>query len=400
MRSTPIFKILSAAVLAAVVVLLGVQTYRYFHRPLSMSAAYTSQVSDSISVTGWVARQETALPEVSGTLLRQVQEGEKVHAGQTVAVSYASKSALETVKELEDAELKLQQLQFARSSFLDSDAALRVDSDVSDSILGLRTVVAGGDYSVAAEAMAGVKTAVLKRSYSYESLDQIDAEIESTRSSISSLQDRLSGATAVQTAAAGYFSGSTDGCEGTLTLAFLEGVTPSQLNGLSASAAVKSAGKIITSSTWYYAAVLPAAEAEGLEVGQEVTLRLSKGLKQDAPAHVQSISNQEDGQVACTRYISQVTLLRRQQAEIILREYSGIRIPTAALRMDESGQLGVYCQIGAYVYLKPVDLSYKGSGFCLVQRAEGASGERALRQGDLVISTAQQLTDGMILPDS
>lgn len=220
MRSTPIFKILSAAVLAAVVVLLGVQTYRYFHRPLSVSAAYTSQVSDSISVTGWVVRQETALPEVSGTLLRQVQEGEKVHAGQTVAVSYASKSALETVKELEDAELKLQQLQFARSSFLDSDAALRVDSDVSDSILGLRTVVAGGDYSVAAEAMAGVKTAVLKRSYSYESLDQIDAEIESTRSSISSLQDRLSGATAVQTAAAGYFSGSTDGCEGTLTPAF------------------------------------------------------------------------------------------------------------------------------------------------------------------------------------
>ena len=397
MRSTPIFKILSAAVLAAVVVLLGVQTYRYFHRPLSVSAAYTSQVSDSISVTGWVVRQETALPEASGTLLRQVREGEKVHAGQTVAVSYASKSALETVKELEDAELKLQQLQFARSSFLDSDAALRVDSDVSDSILGLRTVVAGGDYSVAAEAMAGVKTAVLKRSYSYESLDQIDAEIESTRSSISSLQDRLSGATAVQTAAAGYFSGSTDGCEGTLTPAFLEGVTPSQLNGLSASAAVKSAGKIITSSTWYYAAVLPAAEAEELEVGQEVTLRLSKGLKQDAPAHVQSISNQEDGQVAvvfaCTRYISQVTLLRRQQAEIILREYSGIR-------MDESGQLGVYCQIGAYVYLKPVDLIYKGSGFCLVQRAEGASGERALRQGDLVISTAQQLTDGMILPDS
>ena len=404
MRSTPIFKILSAAVLAAVVVLLGVQTYRYFHRPLSVSAAYTSQVSDSISVTGWVARQETALPEVSGTLLRQVREGEKVHAGQTVAVSYASKSALETVKELEDAELKLQQLQFAQSSYLDSDAALKVDSDIADSILSLRSATAGGDYSTGAEEMSAVKTAILKRSYSYESLEQIASQIQSTQAQMDSLRGQLSGATAVKSTGAGYFSGSTDGCEGTLTPAFLEGVTPSQLNGLSASAAVKSAGKIITSSTWYYAAVLPAAEAGELEVGQEVTLRLSKGLKQDAPAHVQSISNQENGQVAvvfaCTRYISQVTLLRRQQAEIILREYSGIRIPTAALRMDESGQLGVYCQIGAYVYLKPVDLIYKGSGFCLVQRAEGASGERALRQGDLVISTAQQLTDGMILPDS
>ena len=74
--------------------------------------------------------------------------------------------------------------------------------------------------------MAGVKTAVLKRSYSYESLDQIDAGDRGTRSSISSLQDRLSGATAVQTAAAGYFSGSTDGCEGTLTPGVLEGSPP------------------------------------------------------------------------------------------------------------------------------------------------------------------------------
>ena len=404
MRSTPIFRILSIAVLAAVVVLLGVEAYRYFHRPLSVSAAYTSEVTESISASGWVIRQETALPDVSGTLLRQVQEGEKVHAGQTVAVAYADKGALETVKELEDAELKLQQLQFARSSFLDSDAALKVDSDVSDSILAFRAAAAGGDYSAAAGELSAVKTAVLKRSYSYESLEQIDAEIASTSASISSLQSRLSGATAVQTAAAGYFSGSTDGCEETLTPAFLEGITPSRLDAVSDASAVKSTGKIITSSTWYYAAALPAEEAQELEVGQEVTLRLSKGLSQDAPAYVQSVSAEENGRVAvvfaCTRYISQVTLLRRQQAEIILREYSGIRIPTAALRMDESGQMGVFCQIGAYACRKPVNLIYKGEGFCLVESAEGASGERTLRQGDLVISTAQQLTDGMILPDA
>lgn len=404
MRSTSIFRILSIAVLAAVVVLLGVEAYRYFHRPLSVSAAYTSQVTESVSASGWVIRQESALPDVSGTLLRQVQEGEKVHAGQTVAVAYADKGALETVKELEDAELKLQQLQFARSTFLDSDAALKVDSDVSDSILEFRAAAAGGDYSVAAGELAAVKTAVLKRSYSYESLDQIDAEIASTAAGISSLQARLSGAAAVRTASAGYFSGSTDGCEETLTPAFLEGITPSRLDAVSDASAVKSTGKIITSSTWYYAAVLPAEEAQELEVGQEVTLRLSKGLLQDAPAYVSSVSAEENGRVAvvftCTRYISQVTLLRRQQAEIILREHSGIRIPTSALRMDESGQMGVFCQIGAYACRKPVDLIYKGEGFCLVESAEGASGERTLRQGDLVISTAQQLTDGMILPDA
>ena len=404
MRSTPIFKILSLAVLVAVVTLLGIEGYRYFHRSVSVSVAYTGQVTDSLSVTGWVVRQETPLPDTSGTLLRQVQEGEKVHAGQTVAMAYASKSALEVVSQLEDTELKLQQLQFARSSFLDSDAALKVDSDISDSILRLHIATADGDYATATQEMSAMKTAVLKRSYSYESLEQIDQAIAQTRSDISSLQNQLSGATSVKTAVAGVYSGSTDGSEETLTPDFLADVTPARLDALSTGSAVKSAGKIITDNTWYFAANIPAQQARELQVGQEVTLRLSKGLQQDTPAYVQSISAEEDGQVAvvlsCTRYISQVTLLRHQQGEILLREYKGLRVPSAALRMDEEGSLQLFCRLGAYVYSKPVDLVYRGDGFCLVRSAQGAADERILRQGDLVISTARALTDGMIFPDN
>lgn len=404
MRSTPIFKILSLAVLVAVVTLLGIEGYRYFHRSVSVSVAYTGQVTDSLSVTGWVVRQETPLPDTSGTLLRQVQEGEKVHAGQTVAMAYASKSALEVVSRLEDTELKLQQLQFARSSFLDSDAALKVDSDISDSILRLHIATADGDYATATQEMSAMKTAVLKRSYSYESLEQIDQAIAQTRSDISSLQNQLSGAASVKTAVAGVYSGSTDGSEEALTPDFLTDVTPARLDALSTGSAVKSAGKIITDNTWYFAANIPAQQARELQVGQEVTLRLSKGLQQDTPAYVQSISAEEDGQVAvvlsCTRYISQVTLLRHQQGEILLREYKGLRVPSAALRMDEEGSLQLFCRLGAYVYSKPVDLVYRGDGFCLVRSAQGAADARILRQGDLVISTARALTDGMIFPDN
>lgn len=404
MRSTPIFKILSLAVLVAVVTLLGIEGYRYFHRSVSVSVAYTGQVTDSLSVTGWVVRQETPLPDTSGTLLRQVQEGEKVHAGQTVAMAYASKSALEVVSRLEDTELKLQQLQFARSSFLDSDAALKVDSDISDSILRLHIATADGDYATATQEMSAMKTAVLKRSYSYESLEQIDQAIAQTRSDISSLQNQLSGAASVKTAVAGIYSGSSDGSEEALTPDFLTDVTPARLDALSTGSAVKSAGKIITDNTWYFAANIPAQQARELQVGQEVTLRLSKGLQQDTPAYVQSISAEEDGQVAvvlsCTRYISQVTLLRHQQGEILLREYKGLRVPSAALRMDEDGSLQLFCRLGAYVCSKPVDLVYRGDGFCLVRSAQGAADARILRQGDLVISTARALTDGMIFPDN
>lgn len=62
MRSTPIFKFLSLAVLVAVVTLLGIEGYRYFHRSVSVSVAYTGQVTDSLSVTGWAGPSGDALP--------------------------------------------------------------------------------------------------------------------------------------------------------------------------------------------------------------------------------------------------------------------------------------------------------------------------------------------------
>lgn len=81
---------------------------------------------------------------------------------------------------------------------MDSDAALKVDSDISDSILRLHIATADGDYATATQEMSAMKTAVLKRSYSYESLEQIDQAIAQTRSDISSLQNQLSGATSVK----------------------------------------------------------------------------------------------------------------------------------------------------------------------------------------------------------
>lgn len=143
MRSTPIFKFLSLAVL-------GGRGDAFGHRglpvfpPVRVRLRGLHRPGDRQPLRHRLGGPSGDAPaDTSGTLLRQVQEGEKVHAGQTVAMAYASKSALEVVSRLEDTELKLQQLQFARSSFLDSDAALKVDSDISDSILRLHIAHGG-----------------------------------------------------------------------------------------------------------------------------------------------------------------------------------------------------------------------------------------------------------------
>ncbi len=400
MRSTPIFKILSAAVLAAVVLLGGIQIYRYANDPLSTTLAYHATVSDTIEADGWVIRQEIALPTYDGALRQKAQEGEKVGTGQTVAMVYSDKNALTAVTQLEEQQLKLQQLQFAQSSFLDADAALKVDSTISETILSLRLATADGDYSEASGQMSALKSAILKRSHGYSSLEEIEAAIAQTRQEIAGLQNSLSGAQAITAPQSGTFSAACDGYESVLTPEGLESLTPSELRGLSATGS-KGGCKLIVGSTWYYAAVISEEQAQGLSAGDEVTLRLDKGLNQDVAVTVSCISQAEGGKVtvvlACNRYLSEVTLLRHQKGQILLKSYTGLRVPASALRLDEDGQAGVYCQVGSYAVFKPVDVLYRGDGFYLVQATAEASGERILRPGEQVLSSAAALRDGMVV---
>ena len=112
-RSSPLLRILPLAVLAAVLVYFAAQIHSYVSDPMTVTVTYESQAEDTVSMEGWLVRTEEPLPAQSGTVSRQVQEGQRVAAGQTVATVYSDDSALQTVSQIETLELQLQQLQFA-----------------------------------------------------------------------------------------------------------------------------------------------------------------------------------------------------------------------------------------------------------------------------------------------
>ena len=144
----------------------------------------------------------------------------------------------------------------------------------------------------------------------------------------------------------GLFSAVVDGYETVLTPAALETMTPGQLRGLSADSAVQSnVGKMIYGNTWYYAASMDEADAADYRVGDRVTLRFATELNRNLTMTISRISDSEGGQklviFSCDEYLSEVTLLRRQNASIIHKSYSGIRVPTAALRVEDGTPGGV-----------------------------------------------------------
>ncbi len=400
-KTSPLMKILPIAVLAAVLFYFAVQLYNYLSDPVSTTLVTEGQAEDTIALNGWLLRDEEVLPAQSGTLSRERQEGDRVGVGQVLATVYADDGALQTVSQIETLELELQQLQFALTSYLDPDAALKLDTSITGDILTLRQTLTGGDYTAADSDIAQLKAAVLKRDHPYTSQEEIETEIKAVEGQISSLKASLSGAATVTAKAAGTYSAVCDGYETVLTTAFLEDVTPGKLARLQPAGTESSMGKLIYGDTWYYVVSLPEEQAAQLKALGTVTLRFAKGFDQNLRMQVANVSAAENGQAAvtlsCRKYLAQTTLLRHQAADVILRTYEGLRVPSNALRVSEEGVTGVYCLDGVTAAFRPVTVLYQGQGYALVRPADGAADTRTLRAGDEVIASAGALHDGKVI---
>lgn len=401
-RSSPLLKVLPIAVLAAVLLYFAAQVYNYFADPLTITMVYESQAEDTLSMDGWLVRTEEPLPGQSGTVSRAVQGGQRVAAGETVATVYSDDSALQTVSRIETLELQLQQLEFALTSYLDPDAALKLDTSITDDILALRQTLTQGDYASAESDLATLKAAVLKRDYgAYESQEAIQSQVKTVESELTQLRASLSGAGTVRAKASGTYSAVCDGYESVLTEEFLKDVTPSRLKSLKAGTAESNVGKLIYGDTWYYAVTLPADQAAELKTMGRVSVRLAKGFDQSIRMTVESVSREENGEavvvLSSTRYLAQTTLLRHQAADAVLHTYQGLRVPANALRVSEDGTTGVYCVDGENASFRPVTLVYQGAGYALVTPADGVADTRTLRAGDQVIATSGELHDGKVI---
>ena len=397
-------KLLMAAVCLTVLAYFGLQGYRYFSAPYTTVLAYAYQEEESATVSGWVIREEQVLPDDTTGLLRLSRsEGEKVAKGGKLAVVYADEASLQRQNDMDALQTRIDQLRYARDSALSSEAGLKLDNQILRQILDFRGDVAADQLSDAESHMGQLRSLVLKRDYTYTDSGDLDAALQELESRLSALKSQSAATTRAVTApVSGVYSAVTDGYESVLTPAVADTLTPGTINRVEAAGETSKLGRIITGDTWYYAASMDAADAQRLTVGKTVTLRFVKGSARDLQVKVRSVSEEQGGRVVAVfssrQYLSELTLLRRQSADVITDSIEGIRIPSNALRVAEDGTAGVYCVVGMNARFKPVEVLYTDeSGYALVTPAAGDEGKSVLRVGDEVLVTARDLYDGMIV---
>lgn len=417
-------RLLMGAVTLGVLGYFAVQALLYIGDPLATTLAYTYEVEEGADLTGYVVRQEQVLSDDAGGLLRlQRGEGERVRKGGTVAAVYADQASLDRQTEIESLRTRIEQLTYAQEAALGSEASLKLDGQIMQAILDYRGSLTADKLYEAEQRGSELRALVLKRDYTYSDTGDLAEQITQLQSQLQSLQAQAAGTVRRITApVSGLYSAVVDGYETVLTPDSLSELTPSALTAIRADTAVSSqVGKLVLGRDWYYAAVLDADAARELEEWTgELRLRFSKGLERDLPVTVESLGPEENSRVVIvfrgTTYLSELTLLRQQSAEVIRQTTTGIRVPKEALRVreqtvtDEDGnesvvsETGVYCMVGMKARFKPVDVLYSGDDFALVRSTLDTAEEVSetqeqirLRAGDEVIITAYDLYDGKVI---
>ena len=410
-------KCLLLAVTLGVLAYFGIQGLQYLGDPLTTTLAYNYQVEEGMDLSGYVVRREQVLAdEASGLLRLQRSEGEKVGAGGIVALVYADQTSLYRQREIDELSGRIEQLQFAQEASLGSEVSLKLDAQIMRSLLDYRAELAAGRLDNAEEHETELKSLVLKRDYTYSDTEDLSGQIAELQSQLKELKAQAaSSVRAVKAPVSGVYSAVVDGYETVLTPGLLADMTPSQLNAVQADETLTSqTGKLILGDSWYYAVTMSADQAKALrDSGGTMTLRFAKGVEQDQTVTLYAVGPEEQGRVVVTfrgEYnMAQVTLLRRQSAQLIWRTVAGIRVPNEALRaantkVDQEGNrttvesLGVYCVVGMEARFKPVEVLYSGDGFVLV-RSTAASDQESLRlrPGDEIIISAKDLYDGKVV---
>ena len=416
-----VFKAFAVVGFLAVMAYFAVSIAGYLVDPLTSTTAYYYSSDDALTVSGYLIRDEEVLEDADGLLYITRGEGEKVAKGKRVAVLYHSSETLAQAQRLEELRVQLEQLEYAQSVASGGQAVLKLDESIMEGLFTMKGHLSAGDLNAAGQESDTLRTLVLRRDYAFRGEDDVESQIAALQEEIRSLENAAGkGSTGVTAPSSGYFSSLVDGYETVLTPESMEKLTPSVLKNTTPDHGVTSqVGKIIHSSTWYYAAVVD-ADAPLIE-GDSVTLRFASGLDKDIPMTVYSLGKEDRGErvlvLETDRYGGVTTLLRHQNAQIIFDSYAGIRVPKDALRVvtetieDGSGgeitqrMTGVYCRIGLAAQFKPVSVVYQGEDYYLVEADPTILGQmtekqlqiRTLRSGDDVIVTAHDLYDGKVI---
>lgn len=360
-------------------------------------------VDDGIIADGIIIRDEVLVSKQPGRFYLPLHEnGERVSAGNAIAVSFSSRSAMSKYEALQEAKERLALYQSLVQIESTPSAMPKLNNDIYEALRKSAAYAGNGIHSdEAGDTFSALEELILWRDTALSGSDGLASRIAELQLEIRKLNAEISGAMNELTIDnAGYFVQTADGYEQLLTVESIETLTASGLTeklDFPAAAITSDTvfSKIVHGYTWYTAVILPEKEARQLSESEYLLSVAGDRLQ----ASVERVAtDNETGETLvvfrCDIPLSDMAVERQQQCTIILETYSGFKIPVDGLRVID-GTPGVFVLEGAKAVFKPVRILYTGDSYYIVE--SNRENTNALFLYDEIILGRNDLYDGKIV---
>jgi hypothetical protein len=357
-------KLVTILICALIITAVISQLILHFTGGYETETAMTYSSTHTVRFSGVYLRNETVIPgSFGGAPDYAVPDGGKVAADSVIAYVYASDEDILVFSKIKQLEEERDILTAAQNPGTTAAAQPEFISKlINDSYLAVMKYSAAEDFKALEterknlQTLTGIYQILVRKEITYSpQINELNAEIARLKATAPEpLSTVLSGES-------GYFAAYTDGYEDilkpenaeTLTKAYIEKII-SENNGTRSTA---TPGKIIGDYKWRMVGLLNADDVFPGS-GSTVMMRIS-GLSEPVPAMVDEILQTDDPEVmmiivSCSEFGSAFVERRSESCELIINDYTGIRIPRSAIRFNELNEAGVYIIEGQKITFRKI----------------------------------------------
>lgn len=390
-------------------VYVGYQIFQVLYSNVTVETVSAYSVYETVETQAIAIRQELPVQaEVGdGYLFYTLSNGSRVSKNGTIAEIFPSEETANLQQQLDLLDEDIAQLESVEALGTSNYSSLEaINQQLSATAREISVQMSGSGTEGARNLHSKLLTLMNKRQITIGTVQSFQERLTLLRQRREQLAAGAAANTGtVKSPIAGYFIDHVDGYESYFstdeeTLAALTTKDLEQAMAAKPAAPSGSVGKVAGDYTWYLACVVESEKVAQLTAGMALHIRLPFVTGEIVQTKVLAVNPDAEGRAAvvlsCSLMSEELASIRTQTVQLMLKEYSGLRLPDKALQFDSENRPGAYVRVGTTISFRYVQVLYHNEkdGYSICEIVDDSS---HVQLYDDVIIGGKDLYDGKVV---
>lgn len=396
-------------VLATVLVLfyVGYQIFISAYSPVKVEIAELYDEYETVDTKGLVLRSETLVPmNDEGYIYYMTENGTRVAKDGCIAQLYTDQEAAFTQQQIKSLTVEIEELESIQEQGQNNRTSLDIiNTQLKNTHTDVIDAMSSSHFSGIDELSSKLLSLMNKQQITVGRAEGFETRVATlTAERDELLKQETAPIGSVYSPVAGYFVNSVDGFETVLDPQSVLSMTTDEIRSKMEQEPKAEQdgyiGKVVGSYEWYLVCVVPAKAMTHVALDGTVKIRMPFVSNDTIPMTLVAENRDRNGDLAvifrCDYMSADLSDIRLEDVQILVKQHSGIRVPDEAVRFNEQQEAGVFVKEGNVIVFRRIQVAYHSKGetysICSVVDEDGY-----LQVYDDIVTEGKRLYDGKIV---